>query len=238
MTLTVRRSTLAIGTAPALQLGRNSILADKPVQSVRVEDLQTHAVFDRPKRSGIRELQRIRRGEKAVEAIRGLTKENELYGFTKGQFSSIDLLKACLAHTGPARLSVSTWTAARNDILQLERLKAAGQLLSVRFLLDFTFARRDPEAAHAIRQTFGIDSIRVALNHSKFALFENDDWRLVLRTSMNLNTNPRFEDFTLANDPELADFIGGILREIWTKQQRSLADAPCSEVRRHFVDEL
>ena len=42
-----------------------------------------------------------------------------------------------------------------------------------------------------MREKLGRDNIRVAQTHSKFALFQNADWKVCLRTSMNLNMNPR-----------------------------------------------
>lgn len=221
-----------------LETSSNPLLRETSVRTVRVEDLRSPTVMERTKRTAIRELRELRRRQSADEAIRGLNHENEIYGFTKGQFSMLDLLQACLEFTGPARLSISTWTAARHEIQQLERLQREGRILGTRWLVDFTFARRDPQAAHAIRQTFGLDAIRVAQNHAKFALFESEAWRLVLRTSMNLNMNPRFEDFTIAHDPSLATFLARILDEIWSKQRRSLADATPKEARRHFADVL
>lgn len=232
------RKTLEIGGKRPLARSSNPLLTESSVRTVRVEEIRSPAILDRSKRSHVRELRELRRKQSAAEAIAGLDQSNEIYGFTKGQFSMLDLLTACLEFTGPARVSISTWTAARHEIQSLERLQREGRILGTRWLVDFTFARRDPQAAHAIRQTFGLDAIRVAQNHAKFALFGNAEWKLVLRTSMNLNMNPRFEDFTLAHDPELAEFLGRILDEIWSRQKRSLADGPSKEARRHFLDEL
>lgn len=216
----------------------NPLLATEKLQTVDVGEIETPTVFVRARAKGKRELRDLRRAESAAAAIEGLNRRNELFGFTKGQFSLLDLIIACLAKTGPATLFVSTWTAARHEILKVQDLHAAGRALSVRWLIDFTFARRDPEAAHQIRQAFGLDSVRVSQNHAKFCLFENDDWRLVLRSSMNLNMNPRFEDFTLANDPPLADFLRTIIEEIWTKQKRNLAQQSAAVQRTFFRDEL
>jgi hypothetical protein len=138
------------------------------------------------------------------------------------------------ATTGPANLQISTWTAARHEIQKLAEFHRDGKLLSVRWLVDFTFARRDPEAAHQIRKTFGVETIRVARCHAKFALFGNEEWKLVLRSSMNLNMNPRTEDFTISNDPEIYAFIASILDRVWARQGRSLADASIIEIRKYF----
>jgi len=221
-----------------LSLDRNVLLEGQAVKTVRVEEIEAPSVLVRPHRSAKRELRDARRLKTAAEAIAGLNHDVELYGFTKGQFSLLDLLTACLNITGPARLVLSTWTAARHEIQAMERLLRSGQMESMRWLIDFTFSRRDPEAAHQIRLAFGLESVRVAQNHSKFALFTNDAWSLVLRTSMNLNMNPRFEDFTLAHDPQLAAFLHALIDDIWTRQKRSLADGPQADMRRYFVDEM
>ena len=221
-----------------LSTDRNVLLDGQSVKTVRVEEVEAPCVLFRPKRTAKREVRDARRLKTAAAAIAGLDHDVEIYGFTKGQFSLLDLLTECLNVTGPATLTLSTWTAARHEIQSMDRLVQDGRLLSMRWLIDFTFSRRDPEAANQIRQTFGLESVRVAQNHSKFALFENDAWTLVLRTSMNLNMNPRFEDFLIADDPELARFLRTLLDDIWSRQKRSLADGTGAEMRRHFADQM
>ena len=68
--------------------------------------------------------------------------------------------------------------------------------------------------------------VRVSQCHAKFVLLANDAWRLVVRTSMNLNMNPRFEDFTIAHDPELFAFTDAILAELWARQKQGITMAP------------
>ncbi|ADG67960.1 hypothetical protein Plim_2133 [Planctopirus limnophila DSM 3776] len=225
-------------TRNQLRLSANPLLATHAVKSVDVAELQAPTIHRHLLRETKRDMRDLRRRQTAAEAIAGLDHVHEIYGFTKGQFGLLQLLEAILERTGPARVSLSTWTAARHEIQTLDRHVKAGRLLSMRWLIDFSFARRDPEAAHQIRQTFGLDAIRVAQNHSKFALIEAEGWELVLRTSMNLNMNPRLEDFTLAHDPALASFLRDVLNDIWTRQKRSLADASGREQRQFFTHEL
>jgi len=158
------------------------------------------------------------RKQNAIEAVSGLDHETEIFGFTKGQFSLMDLMKAILERTGPADVSLSTWTANRQEAIELTAMHKAGIIRTMKWLVDLTFVRRDPEAAHAVRQAFGVEAIRVANVHSKFCLFGNNAWRLVLRGSFNLNMNPRTEDFTLAHDPELYGFIEDMLARVWKHQ--------------------
>src|SRR5208282_2884524 len=97
-----------------LEFNPNPILTDGRVKTVQLERLESPTILARAKpRSGKRQLLDLRRKRTAKEALAGLTQDNELYGFSKGQFSMLDLLAACLEKTGPAHLALSTWTASR-----------------------------------------------------------------------------------------------------------------------------
>jgi hypothetical protein len=55
---------------------------------------------------------------------------------------------------------------------------------------------------------------------------------------MNLNFNPRFENFAIAHDPEIFDFYGAILDEVWQRQSRAVADQRPYDIHRHFDADL
>jgi hypothetical protein len=173
-----------------------------------------------------------------VAAIAGLDHQTEIYGFTKGQFSLLQLLQAVFLVTGPAHLSLSTWTAASHEIESLAAMQARGDITGLRLLIDFSMARREPAMTAQMREKLGRDNIRVAQTHSKFALFQNAEWKVCLRTSMNLNMNPRNEDYLVGHDPELAGFLNGILEEIWAKQKPEMADRNPYEIVKHCRDDL
>jgi len=216
----------------------NPILAPTPEPAADLTRIEALTVHRRTVRTKHRHLRDLRRAQAAVEALDGLDKETEIFGFTKGQFSIIDILSDCLRRIGPADLFISTWTAANTDVTTVLEFVNTGLIRRARWLVDLTFQRRSPQLAQRIRQVFGPEAIRVARNHAKFAMLTNAEWKLVLRTSMNLNFNPRFEDFTLANDPDLADFLTTIIDEIWTKKHRSLADARPYDIHKHFAADL
>ena len=183
---------------------------------------RAHLVLVRDRYRDIRDL---RRKQTATEAVAGLDLDGrEIFGLTKGQFSLIDLIEAVLDRTGPAALSISTWTAANTDVSTALSLVAAGRVTAARWLVDLTFVRRCPQLAARIREAFGADAVRVTKNHAKFSVLQNPTWKVVIRTSMNLNHNPRLEDFTVAHDPELAAFLQATLDDLWQTQRRSLAD--------------
>lgn len=151
----------------------------------------------------------------AWQALGKLEPGMELFGFSKGQFSIIQLICACLSQTGPADVTVATWTAAKKEIHSADRLVKSKAIRSLRWLVDFSFPRRQPQFAAMLREYFGDGCIRVTKNHAKFVLIRNDKWNLVLRTSMNMNSNPRFENFEISDDREMADFLEKVVREVF-----------------------
>lgn len=203
---------------PDLKL-ENSLILEQEDIAVDLSKKFTDAPLTYRKKTGDRkrEIRKLTKKETARQAIAGMTPETDIFGLTRGQFSLIELLDAVLDYTGPAKVFLSTWTAASADLADVVRFLKSGKISSARFLLDFSFQRRQPEVAQAIREQFGYDAVRVTRNHAKFFLVENDTWALTCKTSMNLNTNPRFEDFDITNDPALFSFMKGITDEIFEK---------------------
>jgi hypothetical protein len=208
------------------------------VTAVDVEKLTVPTVFSRPRRDHKRKLRDARRAQSAREAIAGLDRKTELYGFTKGQFSLLDLIVAVLDLTGPVHLTLSTWTAALAEIGVLVDLLQRGSITGTRWLIDFSLARRDPAVTASLMEKFGKENVRVCQNHSKFAIFQNAKWAIVCRSSMNLNKNPRMEDFTIAHDPKLAKFLNSILDDIWSKQKSTMIDEKPYEIVKHCQEDL
>jgi len=143
----------------------------------------------------------------AAQVIGKLWPGVALTGLTKGQFSILDVILACLDSTGPADLVVSTWTTSPGDAERLARLAADGRLRSVSLLVDRSFATCRPDYHAFVLGVFGAGSVKVTKTHAKFALLWNDAWNVCIRSSMNLNHNPRFEQFDLDDSPDLLAFF-------------------------------
>lgn len=161
----------------------------------------------------------------AKDAIAGLEMGKSIFGLTVGQFSLVDLLYALIDHIGPCRLDLSTWSAATADVADMVALIGDGRVQSMRMVLDLSLVHRKPEVAKSITERFGRHSIRVTSNHAKFALLSNDAWAVVLKTSMNLNQNPRMEDFDLSTDPELHAFLTGFVDKLFAEEAQDYRSA-------------
>lgn len=174
----------------------------------------------------------------AADAISTLDRDGcELFGLTRGQFSLADLIEAILQKTGPASLAISTWTAAHADVERMMALLESGAITGCRFLVDQTFVRRVPALAAQIRKLFGDDAIRVTKTHAKFATIVNNKWQVALRSSMNLNQNPRLESFQVGHDPELCNFLAAAMDDIWRRQDRRLQDGSSQDQTRWWNEQ-
>jgi len=162
---------------------------------------------------------KLARHASAREAIGTLEKGRDVYVLSFGQFSLLDAIGAILDQTGPADVSVATWTASAPHVEELAyTLNAMPGVHSFRLIVDRSLKERNSETYDRMVAVFGIDAIRtVYKTHAKFALIRNERFDVVVRTSMNLNHNARLEDLEVSEDRAFAEFfqrlIDGIFRE-------------------------
>ena len=142
----------------------------------------------------------------------------EVVILTHGQFSLIDVITVLLDVTGPADVTISTWSAANADLTHAANFLRDGRIRTIRFLVDRSFQTRQPEYCATLRRLYGDDAIRTARLHAKFVTIRNDRWNLAVRTSANLNENPRLELVEVSDDPALADFLDGEVDAIFANQ--------------------
>ena len=132
-----------------------------------------------------------------------------LFAITRGQWSMIDAVLHCLEQTGPAAISLWTWTGAEYDFQCLNRLRAERAVISGRLVVDAGGRSKHPHLIADWKLNFGADSVRYVKNHAKIVTISSGDgrFRLLLRGSMNLNANPRFEQFDLSDGGPAFDLV-------------------------------
>ena len=74
--------------------------------------------------------------------------------------------------------------------------------------------------ARQVRLEVGAD---VFARYFKFAIIRNERWNLAIRTSMNLNPNPRLENFEISDDAELAGFFSRIVENVFKETKSEIA---------------
>jgi len=160
---------------------------------------------------------RTAKAANAAEAIGPLRHGQDVFILTFGQFSLIDALIHVLDQTGPADVTISTWTAADAHLERARDLLESARIRSMRWIVDRSFEARQPDYCYHMRRLFGLDCIRAIRTHSKFLLICNDDWHVVCRTSMNMNENPRLENIEVSEDAAFAAFFQRVADDIFAE---------------------
>ena len=160
--------------------------------------------------------------QSARESIGTLSPDARLTGVTKGQFSLLDLIRAVADQTGPAALTVSTWSTGIRDTANVKLLIDNGAFTNVRLCLDRSFSGRQPQYVEEVIQAWGESNIRMTRSHAKFFLLRNEGWNICCRSSMNLNRNPRLEQYDIDDSLELCEFFEGVINEIFEKMPAGL----------------
>ncbi len=150
----------------------------------------------------------------AWQAVAGLQRGGRVIGLTKGQFSMLDLLAALLEQTGPASVSISTWTMGIRDTEGAALLLDQGRMTSLRLYVDRSFPGRQPAYCAAVQRAFGAAAIRMTRIHAKIATIVGGGWSIAVRSSMNLNRNPRFEQFDIDDDARIVGFFAAQFDEM------------------------
>ena len=173
----------------------------------------------------------------ARDSIGELEPGCSIIGVTKGQFSLLDLIRAVADQTDPADLTVSTWSTGIRDTENLGALINRGAFTSVSLCLDRSFAGRQPQYVQDVIKVWGQENIRMTRNHAKFFMLRNGVWNICCRSSMNLNRNPRLEQFDIDDSLELCELFADIIADIFEKMPPGLTrkTKKCDEVFGHLL---
>lgn len=150
----------------------------------------------------------------AADCIGQIEPGLSLFAITRGQFSMIDAALHCLDQVGPARLTLWTWTVAEYEIECLERLRLDHRIIDALMVIDHGARNKNAGLIRQWKSSFGEQSVRYVVNHAKIVTIQTDEYKLLLRGSMNLNFNPRFEQFDLTEGGPDFDLVQEIESEL------------------------
>lgn len=159
----------------------------------------------------------------AAECIGPIEPEMSLFAITRGQFSMIDAVVHAIEACAPAKISLWTWRIAAYELEVLRGLLDNGKVTDGTLFVDRVqdSGMRGDKAKTAAAQgiamwvdRFGPDSVRVVQSHAKIATVEGNGMRVLLRGSMNLNFNPRFEQLDVTEGGGDFDLVREIEAEM------------------------
>jgi len=150
----------------------------------------------------------------AAQAIGEIAPGLRLFLLTRGQFSMLDMVQHVLAQLGPSHVSVWTWAIADYEVEAMAALMASSAIIGARLIVDRSAEQRSSKTIQDWRDRFGVEAVRVCKNHAKIARIWNEDRRVLLRGSMNLNFNPRFEQADITEGGADFDLVTQIEDEL------------------------
>ena len=162
----------------------------------------------------------------AAECIGPVTPGMSIFAITRGQFSMIDAILHVLDQVGVSRISLWTWTIADYEIQIFNSLQQDGRIDDGLLIIDGGARDKNMNLIMDWKRRYGRDSVRYVRNHAKIATVEGGGLRVLLRGSMNLNCNPRFEQVDITEGGEDFDLVRKIESELPVLED----GASCSEV--------
>ncbi|MCA0335044.1 MAG: hypothetical protein LCH44_13975 [Bacteroidetes bacterium] len=151
--------------------------------------------------------------ESADEVARAVHHGCRILGLTRGQFSLIDLIYSILYTTGPSDVTCVTWSAGIKDARTVEWMVNTDKIKNFCLITDHSYVNRQKKYAIALSDLFGPGNIRTSEIHAKFCLISNEDWKITIRTSMNLNANRTCESFEIDENQSIYDFYNSFVME-------------------------
>lgn len=170
----------------------------------------------------------------AKDAAGLLQRGGRVVCLTAGQYSFIDLLRALLEVTGPADVTLSTWTTGVRDTESAAWLLATSRMRSFRMIVDRSFPSRSPDYCDRLMEQWGPNTFLLTQTHAKFAMLSTDDgWRVVVRGSLNLNRNVRFETIDIDDNAQVfamyEDFVNALASSapvgLWKPSHSSVTES-------------
>jgi hypothetical protein len=149
----------------------------------------------------------------AADCIGKIEKNMSLFAITRGQFSMLDIVSVLISQAGPCKLSVWTWAIADYEVECFNNFMQNKMILEADLIVDRAAENKNAEIIQEWRNHFGRNSVKVCKNHAKIATIENAYYKLLARGSMNLNFNPRFEQFDITEGGADFDLVKKIESE-------------------------
>ena len=135
----------------------------------------------------------------ACDCIGRIHKDMSVFAITRGQFSMIDAITHVIESVGDCKISLWTWTIADYEIDVINNLQKNGKIKDALLLIDRRAQSINNHLIQKWKSNYGAKSVKYIVNHAKIATVESIDgkFKVLLRGSMNLNHNARFEQLVV-----------------------------------------
>lgn len=121
--------------------------------------------------------------------------------FSDGEFSMHELFEHILIQTGPADVSISSFSITEVAVRTFFRLAESGTITQMRCLFDLGVKRHKLDLLFFSINV--VSSISLSKNHSKMILISNAQWFVAIISSANFNINDKKEVGIISTDRDI-----------------------------------
>jgi hypothetical protein len=150
----------------------------------------------------------------AAHAIGKVSKGMSLFGFTKGQFSLLDIIEHITEQIRDCEVQAITWNIGIADCEQIGTMLDMGYISSFQLITDYAVIKMKAENLAAYIDLLGEENVFLTKIHAKVVLLKSKDYHVVIRSSMNLNKNGKCEQFDIDENAELYDFVKAAIDDL------------------------
>ena len=135
-----------------------------------------------------------------------------------------DVLAQLLDLTGPAQITISTFSSGEEFLRKLIFLRKAKMVLKATLYTDFKAAEKTARTNSMVQHAF--DVLHLCPNHSKIMVVRGERTTITLFTSQNQTRGNRLESYVLIEGDSAADYATSILQSLktyplWTDNRSS-----------------
>lgn len=152
-------------------------------------------------------------GRKAelFDSLGALCQNSSIWYMTQGKWSTHELLLHLLKQTGPANLTIATYSMTEDPVRVLVEQKRMGFLKDVLIVADKRFRGQQPEAFQLAEQNF---TVKLKDIHAKVMVLRNEQWNIVVLGSAIFTRNKRNEAGVILENADMAAFYESVIAEL------------------------
>ena len=135
-----------------------------------------------------------------------------LQAYLDSRLQLFDVLEFILKQTGPADVSVSTFSTSEEFLRRMMHLKKLGLVKHARLLADLKAAKKTVNLYSFMSHVF--NDVYLGENHSKVLLIHSDKYLVTVVTSQNQTRGNRNESGMISTDQNIYFNISSVFDEI------------------------
>lgn len=138
---------------------------------------------------------------------------------SKGRWSLHQLVSHIIGLIGPCDCSLTSYGISTKPIQCILDLLRSKQILTITALFDKRIRLQCPDAFQLLLNLTDDERVRIGLTmiHAKVVVLSNADHQVTIRTSANLNVNPRIEIYDISTHAGRAQFHQQWIADAYTE---------------------